>query len=151
MKLPKQPRLLSKDEQQTWHAIKRLSETALARVAGEIEAATGLSGSDFGILTRLEDLGGGTLLQRDLVKSLGWHKARLSHQLTRMEGRGLVRRENPTSGRGVLVSILILGRTTIATARPVHSSAIRTHVLSHLNAEEARVLVQVARRMAGDA
>jgi hypothetical protein len=43
-------------------------------VESEIEAAKGLSGADFGILSRLEDLGGGKLDQRDLLASLGWHK-----------------------------------------------------------------------------
>jgi DNA-binding MarR family transcriptional regulator len=140
---------LSTEELQVWHALKQLSETALARVGGDIEAASGLSGADFAILSRLEDLGGGMLLQNKLARLLGWNKARLSHQLTRMQARELLRRDRPSTGRGVEISILTLGRDAIATARPVHAASIRHHLLRHLKADEARTLVDVVRRLQG--
>ena len=142
-------RPLSTAEQEIWYAIKRLSETALARVAADIEAATGLSGADFGILTRLEDLGDGILRQAALAKSLGWHKARLSHQLTRMESRGLVRRDTAATERGVQLSMLPLGRQIIKAARPVHATAVRTHVLDSIDPEGARVILRLAHRITG--
>ncbi len=132
-----------------WHALKRLSETALSLVGADIEAASGLSGADFGILSRLEDLGGGTLHQHELAKLLGWQKARLSHQLTRMQSRALLRRDCPAAGIGVQVSILQAGRDAIATARPVHAASIRQHVLRHIREKEARTLVDVVQRLKG--
>jgi DNA-binding MarR family transcriptional regulator len=120
---------------------------ALGIVGAEIETATGLSGADFSILTRLEDMGDGAILQHELAKALGWHKSRLSHQLTRMEGRALLRRDVPGSGQGVLVAILPAGREVIMAARPVHAAAVRKHILGYLSPTEARVLVGVVARM----
>lgn len=61
-----------------WAAWKGASEAVRAAVGADITAATGLSDPDFGVLTRLTDLGDGTLRQSELAKSMGWHRSRLS-------------------------------------------------------------------------
>jgi DNA-binding MarR family transcriptional regulator len=138
---------LDETEWDLWHALKTLSEAGLAAVGSVLETATGLSGSDFGILSRLEDLGDGALSQQRLQASLGWDKSRLSHHLTRMEGRGLLRRVRPASGRGVSLKITQKGRNAVAAARPVHASAVREQVLRHIRPPEAAVLLELVRRM----
>lgn len=140
---------LSADERATWEAVKRLSGAALSTVGGHIEAATGFSAADFAILTRLEDLGGGSLAQAALLMSLAWEKSRLSHQLTRMAARGLIERER-SDGRGVLVHLSASGRDRIAAARPVHAEAVRTNVLRHIAPDEARALAAIVDRLADD-
>ena len=140
--------LLSAREKELWHAFKKMGDTAFALVAGEIEAGSGLSGADFGVLSRLEDLGKGTLAQSELAASLGWHRSRLSHQLTRMEDRNLLRRKGAASGRGIVVEILPKGGKAIAAARPIHAAAVRKHVLRHIGAGEARAILKVAARIA---
>lgn len=114
---------LTADELHLWHAWKRATDVVRARVGEEISEATGLSDPDFGVLSRLADLGDGTLRQSALAESMGWHRSRLSHQLTRMEERGLVTREG--SGPRVHVSTTDAGRATIAAARPVHAQAVQ--------------------------
>jgi DNA-binding MarR family transcriptional regulator len=138
--------VLSGPERQLWTAIKRLSDSALSAVVKDLEAATALSGADFGILTRLEDLGAGNLAQADLLTALGWEKSRLSHQLARMEVRDLIVRR-PMTGRGVMVCILPNGRTRIAAARPVHARSVREHVLQHISAAEGQILIDILARM----
>lgn len=137
---------LTKRELQIWSAVKRLGDTVFSAVALELEADTGLSGADFGILSRLEDLGGGELTQAALLASLEWQKSRLSHQLTRMEARGLVKRER-IPGQGAVVTILPPARERIARARPVHAVAVRKHVLRHLTPHEADVLLAITGRL----
>jgi DNA-binding MarR family transcriptional regulator len=136
---------LSEAEKELWHALKKLSEVGLAAVGSVIESATGLSGADFGILSRLEDLGGGVLPQQELQLSLGWDRSRLSHQLTRMESRGLLQRQ--AAARRVTVKILRNGRDVIAAARPIHAAAIREHIFPHINAKEADLIVRLVRRI----
>jgi DNA-binding MarR family transcriptional regulator len=134
-------------EWELWHALKTLSDTSLAAVGSALEAATGLSGADFGILTRLEDLGDGRVPQRELQAALGWDKSRLSHQLTRMERRGLLRRVHAAAGSGVCVEITQEGRTMIAGARPVHAAAVRQHLLQHIHPHEAAMILAMVSRM----
>ena len=137
---------LTPDECAAWEAIKRLSGQALAAVGRDIEAATGLSGADFGILTRIADLGAGCLSQADLLASLQWEKSRLSHQLTRMEARRLVARER-SGRRDVTIHLLACGREQAARARPIHAQSVRRHVLRHIDAEDARVLARIVDRL----
>lgn len=139
---------LTVDERATWLAVKRLGGDALAAVGRDIEAATGLSGADFGVLTRLIDLGGGSLPQASLLMSLGWEKSRLSHQLTRMDKRRLLKRIRDAD-RGAVVEMLPLGNERVGPARLIHAAAVRRHVLRHLSQDEARMIVTIARRLEG--
>ncbi|NVN03938.1 MULTISPECIES: MarR family winged helix-turn-helix transcriptional regulator [Asaia] len=137
---------LTSNEHATWLAVKRLSGRALASVGRDIEAVTGLSGADFGILTRLEDLGHGRLSQAALLTSLEWEKSRLSHQLTRMEARRLVKRTR-AADRSVTVQSLPEGKERAALARPIHAQAVRTYILQHISNEEAQMLVTIVGRL----
>lgn len=138
--------LLDGDEARLWHAWKQAAETVRARVAEQLDAATGLSDPDFGVLTRLEDLGGGELRQNELGASMGWHRSRLSHQLTRMEQRGLVARSGVPGG--VLVSITALGSDRIAAARPVHARAVRTSLISLISPQDAAAVLSALETLA---
>ncbi|WP_018334242.1 MarR family winged helix-turn-helix transcriptional regulator [Actinomycetospora chiangmaiensis] len=138
---------LDDDEIALWHAFKRAGEAVRAAVAEDITRATGLSDPDFGILTRLLDAGG-CQRQNELATSLGWHRSRLSHQLTRMAGRGLVTRAGV--GGGVEVAVTEAGSDLAEAARPVHAAAVRAHLLDRLPDDErahlAALLTALAER-----
>ena len=139
--------LLSADETRIWHAWKTATESVRAYVAEQLDTATGLSDPDFGILTRLEDLGDGQLRQNELASSMNWHRSRLSHQLTRMEQRGLVLRSEVAGG--VLVSITILGSERVAAARPVHADAVRASLLSKVPERGAGAFLSILEALEG--
>jgi DNA-binding MarR family transcriptional regulator len=138
---------LSDEETRLWHAWKLAGEAVMARLAQDLAEEAELSGPDFGVLSRLVELGSGSLRQQELADSMRWDKSRLSHQLTRMEGRGLVRRQ-PGESRGVVVSITAAGRQAIDTARPVHARSLRRHLLSRLDREEFETLRTICERLA---
>ncbi|MDT8915161.1 MarR family transcriptional regulator [Amycolatopsis sp. PS_44_ISF1] len=117
-------RLLDDSEMARWTAWKRANDAILAAVAREIQGAAGLSAADFAVLSRVVENGGGRLPQHDLGAMLDWKRARLSRQLSRMAGRGLLRREDG-DGRRVLVVVTDDGRTALAAARPAHARAVR--------------------------
>jgi DNA-binding MarR family transcriptional regulator len=136
--------MLSDDDARLWHAWKTATERVEARVAADIAAATGLSVADFAILTRLSELGGGALRQNELAVALGWHRSRLSHQLSRMERKGLLERVPHDSG--VEVRLSDRGAGQVALARPVHAAAVRAHLIDPIPATEAarlRVVLEV--------
>lgn len=137
---------LTEQEQRLWHAWKIAADKVRQRVAEDIKAGSGLSDQDFGIVTRLVEVGGGELRQNDLGASLQWDRTRLSHQLTRMENRGLVSRS--TVDGGVLVSITDEGARLVRVARPIHAAAVRTHLLQRTEGVDPAVLVQVLEKLA---
>jgi DNA-binding MarR family transcriptional regulator len=136
---------LSSDDLAVWHACKTLGDTVMRRIGAEITAATGLSGTDYGVISRLADLGGGRLAQRALTESIGLTKGALSHQLTRMTERGLLRRDKGPAG--VTVVLTDHGRDLLRRARPVHAHAVRRHLLDRLTPEERATLLRLAARL----
>jgi DNA-binding MarR family transcriptional regulator len=77
-----------------------------------------------------------------------WEKSRLSHQLTRMEQRGLVeRRECPTDARGAFISLTAAGRAAIEGAAPQHVDAVREHFIDLLTESEIEILIGITGRV----
>jgi DNA-binding MarR family transcriptional regulator len=129
---------LDVEETSLWHAWKFAADTVRARVAADITAATGLSDADFGVLTRVADLGSGGMRQNALAESMGWHRSRLSHQLARMEQRDLLTRHGVDGG--VEVRLTDTGRDRADAARPVHAAAVRRHLTDRLDSAQRRQL-----------
>jgi DNA-binding MarR family transcriptional regulator len=137
--------LLTDDELALWHAWKRAAETVRARIVEEVSAETGLSDPDFAVLTRVLEDGHGCMRQNQLADSMGYHRSRLSHHLTRMEQRGLVTRRQ--AGTGVEIVITDAGRTAAAHARPVHAAAVRRHLTGRLAAADRKALLAILGRL----
>jgi DNA-binding MarR family transcriptional regulator len=136
-------KLLSSQELRIWHAFKLMGEDVMERVGRDIAGATGLSGPDFGVLSRLADLGKGEMRQQTLAESLGWDKSRLSHHLTRMQHRQLIQRREADT-RVVLVVLTKQGRAKLDAARPVHAESVRRNLLSRLSEQQIETIVRVS-------
>lgn len=142
------PAPLTEQEQRLWHAWKVAAETVRQRVAEDIKAGSGLSDQEFGILTRLVELGNGELRQNELGALLRWDRTRLSHQLTRMENRGHVGREAVDGG--VLVRVTDAGASLVRVARPIHAEAVRKHLLHRVQGVDDATLLRTLEALAVD-
>jgi DNA-binding MarR family transcriptional regulator len=136
-------KLLSPQELRVWHAFRMMGDDVLERVGRDITEATGLSGPDFAVLSRVAAIGKGEMRQQSLAEMLGWDKSRLSHHLTRMQQRKLIERRD-AENRVVLVVLTKLGREKLDDARPVHAESVRRNLLSRLNAEQTATIVRVS-------
>ncbi len=134
---------LTPRELRLWHAWERFSETVFSQVGHDVAEATGLSAADYGVLSRLIDLGNGQLRQRELAIAMGWDKSRISHQLTRMQARNLLTRSKTPEG-GSRVVISPAGRKAVDRARPVHAVAVRRHLTERLTSEQAAAILALA-------
>jgi DNA-binding MarR family transcriptional regulator len=136
-------KLLSSQELRVWHAFKMMGEDVMERVGRDITAGSGLSGPDFGVLSRLADLGKGEMRQQALAQSLGWEKGRLSHHLTRMQNRQLIERHEVET-RVVLIVLTKRGWAKLDAARPVHAESVRRNLLSRLSKQQVETIVRVS-------
>jgi DNA-binding MarR family transcriptional regulator len=136
-------KLLSPGELRIWHAFRLMGEDVLGRVGRDIAQATGLSGPEFGVLSRLAAIGKGEMPQQALARVMSWEKSRLSHQLTRMEERGLIERQR-ADGQTVLVVLTKVGREKLESARPIHAESVRRNLLSRLTQEQIDTIVRVS-------
>ena len=132
---------LSPQEFRVWHAFRLMHEDVLGRVGRDIAQATGLSGPEFGVLSRLAVKG--EIRQQVLASMMAWDKSRLSHQLTRMQERSLIERRR-TDGKTVLVALTKLGREKLDAARPIHAASVRRNLLSRLTQEQIDTIVRVS-------
>ncbi|MEU9454413.1 MarR family winged helix-turn-helix transcriptional regulator [Streptomyces sp. NPDC048277] len=126
-----------------WSAFKRAHEVVRTRVIADTAEAAGLSEPDLTILVNL-DKAGGALRQSELAASLGWDRTRVSHQLTRMSGRGLVTRER---AGGVTVTLTDAGHEAVAAVGPGLEAAVRRHFTDKLTAREIETLNSLLRRL----
>ena len=132
---------LSPQEFRVWHAFRVMHEDVLGRVGRDITQATGLSGSEYGVLSRLA--GKGEIRQQVLAGMMAWDKSRLSHQLTRMQERSLIERRR-VDGKTVLIVLTRLGREKLDAARPVHADSVRRNLLSRLTQQQIDTIVRVS-------
>ena len=72
-----------------------------------------------------------------------WDKSRLSHQLTRMQQRGLIERRY-SDRTSVLVVLTKLGQEKLESARPIHAESVRRNLLSRLTPEQVDTIVRVS-------
>jgi DNA-binding MarR family transcriptional regulator len=142
-------KLLSSQELRVWHAFMFMHEELLTRVGRDITKATGLSGSDFAVLSRLTAIGKGEMRQQALADMLTWDKSRLSHQLTRMQQRSLIERRR-VDGKTSLIALAPIGRGKFDDARPIHAASVRRNLLSRLTQQQIDTVVRISNLLGDD-
>ena len=132
---------LTDEQQHVWRRWLTVSAQLPAALHRELQADAGLSLPDFEVLVHLTENPEGRIRVTDLARALSWEKSRASHHFTRMERRGLVKREEcHDDGRGAFVILTPEGRTTIEQAAPGHAEAVRSLVFDQLTETEVEVL-----------
>ncbi|MDQ6524829.1 MarR family winged helix-turn-helix transcriptional regulator [Nocardioides sp. LHD-245] len=140
-------RWLDDEEQRAWRAWIDLNAQLSARLNRELQAASGLSISDYEILVALTDgdVPDRTLRMFELGERLQWEKSRVSKQVSRMEARGLVeRRHCADDRRGAFVDLTEAGQAAIAAAAPGHVALVRELFFDGLSADQVRSLGRFA-------
>ncbi|MBV9790086.1 MAG: winged helix DNA-binding protein, partial [Chloroflexi bacterium] len=124
-----------------WASYQRMRVRLTGRINRELARATGLSEADFEILFALTEVPDESVRAMALRCGLEWEKSRLSHQLRRMEERGLVMRMDcAEDNRGSIVRITDAGRKVAAEARQHYDQAVRRYVIDVLTPEQLAAL-----------
>ncbi|MFC5176062.1 MarR family winged helix-turn-helix transcriptional regulator [Nocardioides taihuensis] len=132
---------LSSEEEQLWRRWLRMNALLPAALHHGLQTDAGLSLPDFDVLVQLTDTEDGRIRVSDLARGLTWERSRVSHHVTRMERRGLVRREEcRDDGRGAFVVLTPAGRTAIERAAPAHVRTVRHLVFDALTPAEVEAV-----------
>jgi DNA-binding MarR family transcriptional regulator len=132
---------LSADQQHVWRTYLRVWKLLFAQLNGQIAGDAGLSGAEFEVLVNLSEAAEGRLRPFELAQSMQWEQSRVSHQLTRMERRGFLRREQcPSDARGSVIVLTQAGRDAIVAAAPAHAEFVKTLFFEPLGAAELTAL-----------
>lgn len=140
------PLRITPDEWAAWRGFRRMAEITSGRIVQDITRSTGLSKADFIVLMELSQAKDRCRRQRELLDYLEWDKTRLSHQLTRMAGRGLIERDTD-SDNVVLIRMTAEGHAQLRAARPVHVAGVRQYFLDHLAADDLAALQRITDKL----
>jgi DNA-binding MarR family transcriptional regulator len=133
-------RWLSDDEQRAWGTYIRLAKMLMRQLDRDLHPF-GLSTNDYEILVELSEAPGNRLRMTELADLTAQSRSRLSHQITRMEVKDLVRREGCEGDkRGTFAVITGRGLATIERVAPSHVDSVRRHFMDQIPAEYLDVI-----------
>lgn len=136
-----EPRWLTAEQMRAWRGYLGLVRRLDDRLGRDLQEQSGLSLADYEILVRLSEAPQRRLRMTELAQAAMVSKSRLSHQLTRMELRRLVCREEcPSDGRGTLAVLTDHGYDVLVAAVPGHVASVHEHLLDRLTDEQVRAL-----------
>lgn len=131
---------LSPDEQRAWRTHLDVSRLLMHRLERDL-APFGLTNNDYEILVNLSESDELRMRMSELAARTLQSKSRLSHQITRMESAGLVRRESCESDkRGLFAVLTELGWDTMRNVAPHHVASVRRHFIDLLPPEDLSAL-----------
>ncbi|MFG1811286.1 MarR family winged helix-turn-helix transcriptional regulator [Streptomyces sp. NPDC049040] len=120
---------LTEEEQRAWRIHLDVSRLLMYQLERDLQPF-GLTNNDYEILVNLSEADDRRMRMSDLAKSTLQSKSRLSHQITRMEAAGFVRRENCESDRRGLYAVLTeQGWDTMRQVAPRHVASVREHFI----------------------
>ncbi|WP_406863182.1 MarR family transcriptional regulator [Streptomyces sp. HUAS MG47] len=126
---------LSDAEQCAWRTYLDVNRMLTYQMEKDLQPF-GLTNNDYEILVNLSEAPDQRLRMSDLAAATLQSKSRLSHQITRMENAGLVRRENCESDRRGLYAVLTdHGMDTMRKVAPHHVESVRKHFIDLLTSE----------------
>ncbi|UYQ64441.1 MarR family winged helix-turn-helix transcriptional regulator [Streptomyces peucetius] len=128
-------RWLTDDEQRTWRTHLEVNKLLMHQLEKDLQPF-GLTINDYEILVNLSESPDRRMRMSDLAAATLQSKSRLSHQVTRMENAGLVRRANCESDRRGLYAVLTDdGVATMQKVAPHHVASVRKHFIDLLSPE----------------
>lgn len=141
-------RWLTDEEQRMWRRYRDVNQLLDLAIERQLQRDAAMSQSDYSVLVSLSEAEGGGLRARDLGAALGWDRSRVSHQVRRMEGRGLVaKNECAEDGRGTIVSLTETGAEAIGSVAPKHVDKVRELFVDVMSEDEVRLLTDIYERV----
>jgi DNA-binding MarR family transcriptional regulator len=131
------PHWLDEGEMRFWRAWILASTLLDGRLNRELQDGHGVSHTDYGILVVLSEQPDHRMRMSALADTLAMSKSRLSHQVSRLEKSGLVRRDGDVSdGRGIFACLTAEGMRRLEEAAPTHLAGVRRYVVDLLDEQE---------------
>jgi DNA-binding MarR family transcriptional regulator len=138
-------RWLNDDELRAWLKLAGVMLKLAPSLDSQLQRDSDLTHFDYLCLAMLSEEDDRTLRMSGLAARVNASLSRLSHVVSKLEGRGLVRRSPcPDSRRVTLVSLTDEGWQHLVKAAPGHVETVRTLVFDGLSAEDVAALDRIA-------
>lgn len=135
---------LSDEEQETWRAF-LLSWQLLDEVLDrQMQEDSGMPHSHYAILAVLSEAPKSAMRMSELASILRFSPSRMTHAVSSLERKGLVRRMKCASdGRGQFAVLTDQGHDTVVNAAPGHVAEVRTRLFDRLTTTQISQLRQI--------
>ncbi len=131
-----------------WRAYVIGSELLRKQLNRELQDRHGLTLADYEVLVRLSEPDGRRMRMAQLAGEVASSKSRLSHQITRMEHAGLVRRVDcGDDARGVFAELTDKGMALLRDTAPTHLDGVRAHLVDLMTTDEQATLATIFDRV----
>ncbi|WP_315097920.1 MarR family transcriptional regulator [uncultured Cellulomonas sp.] len=143
-----EPRWLTPEQLRAWKKLIAVVELLPGALESQLQRDSGLSHFEYFTLAMLSEAPERTLRMTSLAAQTNATLARLSHVVSRLEKRGLVRREACAEDRRATNAILTpAGWTTVEAAAPGHVGTVLRTVIDPLSDADVADLDRIAGRI----
>lgn len=143
-----EPQWLDDDQQAAWRAFAGASVKLRWALESQLQQDAGLSFIEYHVLARLSENPGNTMRMSDLAEVTDSSLSRLSHLVTRLERRDLVRREpDSRDGRYINAILTDAGMRLLVDSAPAHVAKVRELVIDALTPDELSQLRTISERI----
>lgn len=140
--------ILGEADWRLWQSLSAMTSQLGLELDRQLRSEAGLSQAEYDVVSTLSRARTGRMRAGELGELLAWEKSRVSHQLARMERRGLVVREScDADGRGTWVSLSDEGRGLVDAASRIHAAALQEFFFDVLPDTERERLQEAATRV----
>ncbi|MDI2098984.1 MarR family winged helix-turn-helix transcriptional regulator [Ruicaihuangia caeni] len=141
---------ISEREWEVWRTFYGMRRQLDRAIEQQLQEDAGISRPEFEILLALWEAPQKRLRSREIAELIGWEKSRISHQVSRMEARGLVERTECDSDlRGIWVGLTPDGRRAVLGASRKHALKVRELFFDALDAEQLDAVLEISKRVLG--
>jgi DNA-binding MarR family transcriptional regulator len=141
-------RWLNDKEEAAWRAFALAMAKLRDTLESQLERDADLSFIEYHSLARLSEEPDHTLRMSELAAVTNASLSRLSHLVSRMEARGLIRREpDPTDGRFTIAILTNAGYTKLLESAPGHVATVRALVIDEFSPAELQELRRTSERI----
>lgn len=133
------------EELRIWRDFIETTEALRSELSSRLQSESSLSPGDYAVLMALREAEGRRLRPSELAARIGWQRSRLSHQIGRMERRGLIRREEcATDSRGAEVVLTSDGAEAFRNASLPHLRAVHELFVNPLTPGQLAAAEEIA-------
>jgi DNA-binding MarR family transcriptional regulator len=135
---------LNRNQLRAWIRLVAVLELLPGVLDAQLRRDAGLNGFEYYVLAMLSEAPGRTLRMTELARQTNATLPRLSHVVTRLQGRALVERfPCPEDRRATNVRLSDAGWGKVGQAAPGHVANVRQHVIDALSEEQIEQLAEI--------
>lgn len=128
-----------------WMAFHQIRLSLLPPLVKHLSEKCGLSEAEYQVFIGIHSSPDGAIRPTDLAEKIGWEHGRLSHQIARMQSKGLLdRKQCPIDARSCYIGMTKKGQALIDKAIPLQLGEVKRLFGAALTNDQLRALIDIS-------